>query len=159
VLQPLLLGLEIKGDKLAKIFVFGTLKEGFPNYKFNKGIRFRKEFKTKERFPLYLVGEQHSPWLILQQNEGTSVRGQVFDVSPEALAEMDRLERITEPDGYRRIELDVLCADSSDEFKVFAYSKPEEQLQGADVKIKLSNEYTMEHAELYRSLNYRDGHN
>ena len=33
--------------------------------------------------------------------------GQVFEVDPAALAAMDDLERITQPDGYRRRPVDV----------------------------------------------------
>jgi len=44
-----------------KVFVFGTLKEGFPNFKKNKGIRYRQNFDTKESYPLYLVGVRFSP--------------------------------------------------------------------------------------------------
>ena len=39
------------------VFVFGTLKEGFPNFRINKGIRVVGEFVTVQRFPLHLIGE------------------------------------------------------------------------------------------------------
>lgn len=46
------------------VFVFGTLKEGFPNFATNKGVRRGGDFVTASRYPLYLVGERCSPWLI-----------------------------------------------------------------------------------------------
>ncbi|WP_156486258.1 hypothetical protein [Marinomonas sp. TW1] len=49
---------------MAKVFVFETLKEGFPNFNHNQGRRFRREFVTQKAFPLYLVGEGYSPWLM-----------------------------------------------------------------------------------------------
>ncbi|HYP70984.1 MAG TPA: gamma-glutamylcyclotransferase family protein, partial [Variovorax sp.] len=85
------------------VFVFGTLKEGFPNFATNKGRRLPGVFLTKDRYPFYLVGERHSPWLVDQPGEGERVVGQVFEVDKVALAAMDALERIHEPDGYRRV--------------------------------------------------------
>lgn len=134
-----------------KIFVFGTLKEGFPNFGTNKGIRYRGDFKTKERFPLYLVGQRFSPWLVLQAGEGHHVRGQVFEVSDDVLVEMDMLERITAPDGYRKVNMSVICLETGDEIRVLAYGKPPEMLEGAQVMQELADEYGLEHAALYRS--------
>lgn len=48
-----------------RVFVFGTLKEGFPNFAVNTGIRLSGNFETEDLYPLYLVGERHSPWLVL----------------------------------------------------------------------------------------------
>ncbi len=46
------------------VFVFGTLKAGFPNSGTNTGRREPGEFSTALAFPFYLVGERHSPWLL-----------------------------------------------------------------------------------------------
>lgn len=138
-----------------KIFVFGTLKEGFPNFKTNKGIRYRGDFKTKERYPLYLVGERFSPWLVLQSGEGHQVKGQVFEVSDDVLAEMDALERITAIDGYRKVSIPVICLESGDEINVLAYGKPPEMLQDVQVMQELAGDYCLEHAALYRSRNIK----
>ncbi len=136
-----------------KVFVFGTLKEGFPNFQFNKGIRFRGKFETRERFPLYLVGERYSPWLVLDEGKGYKVKGEVYSVASEVLAEMDRLERISEPDGYRKVTIQVLCIESGELLKAYAYGKPIDQLKNADICKKLAGEYLLEHSELYRSRN------
>ncbi|MBF9000351.1 gamma-glutamylcyclotransferase family protein [Vibrio nitrifigilis] len=134
-----------------KVFVFGTLKEGFPNYKTNKGLRYPGEFKTQYRYPFYLVGERHSPWLILNKGHGYQVSGQVFMVDDAALAEMDSLERIHEVDGYRRIEINVIEQNTGEEVNVYAYGKPLDQLYGADIQCEVAGEYTLSHAHLYRS--------
>jgi gamma-glutamylaminecyclotransferase len=105
------------------VFVFGTLKEGFPNFATNKGTRVPGSFVTTECYPLYLVGERHSPWLINMPGEGKRIYGQVFQVDDDALAAMDKLERIHEPDGYRRVLLEVQSNDTLDSsvLSVFAY--------------------------------------
>lgn len=136
---------------MPKVFVFGTLKEGFPNFKTNKGVRYRGDFATKARYPLYLVGERFSPWLVLKEGEGHPVKGQVFDVSDDVLSQMDTLERITAKDGYRKVSIPVVCLESGDEINVLAYGKPPEMLEGAQVMQKLAGEYLLEHAALYRS--------
>ena len=84
-----------------RVFVFGTLKEGFPNFDANSGLRFPGGFVTVERFPLYLVGERFSPWLIDKAGTGQQVAGQVFQVGQDALEHMDKLERTSGPDGHR----------------------------------------------------------
>ena len=133
------------------VFVFGTLKEGFPNFEANKGSRIPGGFLTRERYPLFLVGERFSPWLILDEGKGFNVKGQVFRVTDEALLEMDKLERISEPDGYRRIELPVTSEANDSEIFVFAYAKPPEQVGAAEIRMELPGEYRLEHACLYRS--------
>lgn len=152
---------------MIKIFVFGTLKDGFPNFESNKGTRFRGDFVTKEALPLMLVGERFSPWLILPDTKLSEeidkrfqthpVKGQVFEVNQEALDEMDKLERIHDADGYRRVEIDVFCESSAEIFTVFVYGKPYEQCRELafeeSVRKVLEGEYLLEHAKLYSSRN------
>ncbi|WP_039841607.1 gamma-glutamylcyclotransferase [Vibrio owensii] len=52
-----------------RVFVYGTLKEGFPNFKSNNGTRYQGKFTTLETYPLYLVGDRYSPWLILDSTK------------------------------------------------------------------------------------------
>jgi gamma-glutamylaminecyclotransferase len=145
------------------VFVFGTLKEGFPNFATNNGARLPGSFLTKQRFPFYLIGERHSPWLIDQPGEGERIVGQVFEVDRGTLDAMDRLERIGEPDGYRRIVVEVEACDvaAPEAIAAFAYLKPARQLVAADIRHGPLREYTLEHAALYRprsrtSLNVHD---
>ncbi|MDM0108399.1 gamma-glutamylcyclotransferase family protein [Variovorax sp. J22R24] len=135
------------------VFVFGTLKEGFPNFPTNKGARVAGDFMTVERYPLYLVGERFSPWLVDAPGEGERVIGQVFEVDEATLAAMDELEQITEPEGYRRVMLDVEAPDDprGATYRVHAYIKSREQFALAVALLGPLQEYTREHAALYRS--------
>lgn len=135
------------------VFVFGTLKEGFPNFTTNKGARVAGDFMTVERYPLYLVGERWSPWLVDAAGEGEQVVGQVFEVDEATLAAMDVLERIAEHDGYRRVMLEVQAPKDARgaTFSVHAYIKPREQFALADARMGPLQEYTHEHAARYRS--------
>ena len=134
-----------------QVFVFGTLKEGFPNFNINKASRVKGAFLTKKRYPLYLIGDRYAPWLVLDEGNGHQIRGQVFEVDDVVLADMDELERINQEDGYRRVELTVISEESGEEMTVFVYGKPLEQLHDADIKLELKGEYKLEHARLYLS--------
>ncbi len=134
------------------VFVFGTLKEGFPNFGTNAGIRVPGVFATQHRYPFYLVGQRRSPWLINEPGHGEHVLGQVFQVDPEALKRMDLLERVSEPDGYERIQIQVTSQsdDPVGPVTVFAYLKRPRSLEKAEVVAGPLAEYTLEHAALYR---------
>lgn len=108
---------------------------------------------TVERFPLYLVGKRFSPWLIDAAGEGERVVGQVFEVDEATLVAMDKLERVTESDGYRRVMLEVeaLQDGRGAACRVYAYIKPREQFTAEDVRLGPLREYTREHAALYRN--------
>ena len=137
-----------------RVFVFGTLKEGFPNFATNRGTRLQGSFTTVDRFPFYLVGDRHSPWLVNAPGQGSSVVGQIFEVDDEALAAMDKLERIAEVDGYRRIELTVRAVESSAVISVYAYLKQPKHFEPSQVRLGPLSEYTLDHAALYRPRAY-----
>lgn len=135
---------------MVSVFLFGTLKEGFPNSGTNKGSRVGGEFLTKIRYPLYLVGERYSPWLMLSEGEGFQVRGQVFTVDEATLDDMDRLERIHQADGYLRVQVQVISESTCEEMQAFVYVKPAEQLEGMLIQLGPIAEYELEHASLYQ---------
>jgi gamma-glutamylaminecyclotransferase len=143
-----------------QVFVFGTLKQGFPNFATNTGQRVPGDFRTVQAYPFYLVGERYMPWLVDLPGQGQAVRGQVFEVDAQGLARMDALERIGEPDGYVRVAIAVRReAEEGDaspdgagarEWTVQAYLKPAAQLPGVSIRLGPLGEYTPEHAALYR---------
>ena len=135
-----------------KVFVYGTLKEGFPNYHINKGARLSGTFVTQSCQSLYLVSERHSPWLVADESNGFNVKGQIFSVDSATLEEMDKLERISEPDGYQRVEIAVASLCGKHELDVFSYIKLTEHLTDAQIQSKLEDEYLLEHASFYKSL-------
>lgn len=134
------------------VFVFGTLKEGFPNFGTNRGRRVPGSFRTRQRLPLYLVGDRHVPWLLDLSGQGRQVAGQVFEVDAATLAAMDAQERVTEPDGYRRVPIEVDNVDAGAPLPgpVQAYLKPAEQLHADLPRQGPLDEYTLAHAALYR---------
>ena len=132
-----------------RVFVFGTLKAGFPNFVVNQGRRVGAVYRTVEPHPLYLMGPRHVPWMIDSPGSGERVAGEVYEVDAAALAAMDELEGVGRPDGYHRKTLQVQADDGS---IVLAqvYMKHAHQLVQADVQTDALAEYTLAHAALYR---------
>ncbi|HET7524366.1 MAG TPA: gamma-glutamylcyclotransferase family protein [Burkholderiaceae bacterium] len=135
---------------LTLVFVFGTLKDGFPNFAVNRGRRVGGVFRTLDRFPLWLVGERHVPWLIDSPGDGERVAGEVYEVDEAALAAMDELEGVGQPDGYHRKTIRVCSTDDDAEQSVQIYMKHAHQLPRTDVRQGPLAEYTPAHAALYR---------
>lgn len=132
-----------------RIFVYGTLKEGFPNFAHNCGLRLAGEFVTCESYPLYLVGARRVPWLIRQPGEGGLVTGEVFEVDNDTLQAMDELERVEEPDGYRRDTIAVRGVNGSESQSVFVYVKSPQQFAAEAIREGPLNRYGPEHAARY----------
>jgi len=132
------------------VFLFGTLKRGFPNSSKNKGSLVSGDFLTKNRYPLYLVGERYSPWLILSRGDGFQIRGQVFMVDEASLADIDRLERIDQADGYHRVQIPVISESTNEEMRVYVYGKLPQQLEGMLIQLGPIAEYKLKHSSLYQ---------
>lgn len=133
-----------------QIFVFGTLKQGFPNFDHNSGLRVTGAFETRERYPLYLVGERFTPWMMDSPGQGHPVRGEVYAVDDNGLAQMDRLERVGLPDGYIRRTIPVTDKARGQQHMVMVYLKQPVLLDPASIQEGPLAEYTLAHAARYR---------
>ncbi|MES2206524.1 MAG: gamma-glutamylcyclotransferase family protein [Pseudomonadota bacterium] len=138
------------------VFVFGTLKEGFPNFSINQGIRIPGIFLTQNRYPFYLVGERFSPWLINEPGKGKFVKGQVFSIDQTTLTNMDQLERTAEPDGYSRETIAVIADSGAETYDVYVYLKNANQLEKAHIQLGPLSDYTLEHASMYKPRRQSD---
>jgi gamma-glutamylaminecyclotransferase len=131
------------------VFVFGTLKAGFPNFGVNQGRRVGTLYRTVQPHPLYLMGARHVPWMIDAPGSGQCVAGELYEVDAAALAAMDELEGVGRPDGYHRKALQVQGDDAS-VVMAQVYMKHTEQVTQSDVRDGPLAEYTLEHAARYR---------
>lgn len=138
-------------NSTVRLFVYGTLKSGFPNFGHNTGNCISGTFQTVNAYPLYLVGERYSPWLLDQPGHGSQVEGEVFELNNASLEKMDLLERTHAVDGYRRKTIVVLHVESGTESSVYVYMKPPEMLKPADIREGPLSCYTHDHGELYVS--------
>lgn len=136
------------------LFIYGTLKEGFPNHGLNQGRRVAGTFRTRERFPLYVVRlphEDRAPWLVHRPGEGHQVTGEVYAVDVEALPDIDHFEEVGLPTGYRRVEIDLEAGpDHATPLRAQAYMKAADQLPACLDREGPFPEYTRALAVGYR---------
>ena len=137
-----------------RVFVYGTLKQGFPNFTTNRGRRVPGHFVTVQAYPLYLVGPRCTPWMLDLPGQGHPIAGQLFEVDDATLQAMDLLERVAEPDGYRRMRLQVIAQrggpDPQVTLQAWAYLQQPHLFDPAQARSETLAEYTLQHAALYR---------
>lgn len=133
------------------VFVFGTLKTGFPNHHYIAQQTLVGEFTTEQAYPLYLVGDRYSPWMMDQPGQGLKIRGQVYKVDDLCLTLLDRLERTAQRDGYCRQKINVVKQQGALKLSVYCYLKPASQLSKKTIRCGPIAEYLREHASQYRS--------
>lgn len=133
------------------LFVYGSLKEGFPNFHVNRGQRLPGDYRTLQPHPLFVVGGR-LPCLLPLPGQGLRVRGQLFRVDDVALAKMDRLERVGEPGGYQRARIAVERIDlpAPTLHEAFVYLQDPALLDGPGPHLGPLAEYLPEHARTLR---------
>lgn len=138
---------------MALIFVYGSLKKGFVNEHVNTGRAVPGRYRTRERYPLYLLGEGHVPCLVDVPDHGEQIVGELYEVDDAGLARMDRLEEVGEPGGYERIEILVERTDavaSAPAQRAHVYVRHERDIPPGTPRIGPFGEYTPEHAKRFR---------
>lgn len=84
-----------------KVFVYGSLKQGYGNHPLIKDSVLLGECLTKPIYTMYSLGA--FPAVVLQGN--TSITGEVYEVDDDTFARLDRLEGY--PDFYDRTMIDT----------------------------------------------------
>jgi gamma-glutamylaminecyclotransferase len=131
------------------VFVYGTLKTGLPNFDINQGEKITGNFVTLKYYPLLLIGNRYSPWMIDDPGRGIAVKGEVFRVNQQQLARLDKLERIHKADGYQRKSIQVMAVDGHKILNVFAYFKSKQQVAKNTIKMGPIEDYNEQLAHLY----------
>ena len=136
------------------IFVYGTLKEGFPNFHFNPGRRVPGTYQTRQPLPFYVVqlrDEDRAPWLVNQPGHGVQVAGQLFEVDAATLQAMDVFEEVGLPTGYVRVAVELEPVDEAGTvLHAHVYMKEEHQMVECLAIEGPFAEYTAELAVGYR---------
>lgn len=84
-------------SQIFKVFVYGTLKRGQPNYHLltdleNGFAKFLSEGKTSLKFPLVVGTRYNIPFLLNKPGTGHQIKGEIFEVDEKMLARLDLLE-------------------------------------------------------------------
>jgi gamma-glutamylaminecyclotransferase len=135
---------------LHRIFVYGTLKQGFPNFHINRGRRVPGSFVTAQRYPMFILGDARLPWLVQQPGVGHAVAGELYEVDDAGLAAMDVLEQIDEPGWYHRETIAVHAAEGGEAVQTFVYFGTAPRVALETVHAGPLAVYTAEHAKTYR---------
>uniref|UniRef100_A0A8D0FSP9 Gamma-glutamylaminecyclotransferase n=1 Tax=Strix occidentalis caurina TaxID=311401 RepID=A0A8D0FSP9_STROC len=93
------------GCTMARVFVYGTLKKGQPNYKHMintaKGLaKFQGTGRTVEKYPLVIAGKYNIPYMLNIPGTGHHVAGEIYSVDDQMLRFLDEFEGC--PDMYQR---------------------------------------------------------
>ncbi|XP_029378930.1 gamma-glutamylaminecyclotransferase B-like [Echeneis naucrates] len=95
---------------MSRIFVYGTLKKGQPNYfRLLNGTNGKAEFLasalTVEKYPLVIAGEYNIPFLLNIPGQGHRVHGEIYKVDDRMLNFLDDFESV--PSLYQRTAVRV----------------------------------------------------
>lgn len=106
------------------VFVYGTLKRGFPNYNgWMEQNHFAGLYKTRDPFPLIVGGQWFSPIMIGEPGCGHQVTGELFEVDDAGLAKLDVIESIHVKTGYDRIAIMVDDIETDTSLEAWTYVK------------------------------------
>lgn len=87
-----------------KLFVFGTLKRGFPLHERSmRGATFLGRYRTVDRMPMRVAGPWFAPMMLDRPGEGFQVRGELYEVDDERLGALDHLESVGRPGNFRKL--------------------------------------------------------
>jgi gamma-glutamylaminecyclotransferase len=88
---------------MAKVFVFGTLKKGFPLHDVALcGARFLGTYRTIHPIPLVIAGPWFAPMMLDQPGIGMRVEGELYEIDDAELTQLDDLESLGEIGNFRK---------------------------------------------------------
>jgi 5-formyltetrahydrofolate cyclo-ligase len=108
------------------VFAFGTLKRGFPLHE--KGLAdaaFLGVARTAERYPMLIAGPWFAPVMLDRPGAGERVRGELYEVDDAALARLDAMESVGQPDNFR-VPIAVEWTERGEICEAHAYVKSPE---------------------------------
>lgn len=108
---------------MTKIFVFGTLKRGFPLHRRGRpGAEYLGWYRTAVPYTIIIAGRWFAPMMFDQPGIGKAVAGELYDVDAHCLRILDRLESIGEPGNFRNL-INVVPIDAGETTEAFAMSR------------------------------------
>nr|XP_055062158.1 gamma-glutamylaminecyclotransferase B-like isoform X1 [Misgurnus anguillicaudatus] len=97
---------------MTRVFVYGTLKTGQPNYyrmldATNGTAKFLARARTVDKYPLVIATKNNVPFLLNVPGEGHRVQGEIYEVDDKMLKFLDWFESC--PKMYQRtpVKLEV----------------------------------------------------
>jgi len=105
------------------VFVFGTLKRGFPLHNLGlEGAKYLGVCRTVEAYPVVIAGPWFAPMMFDLRRSGVRVEGELYAVDDQQLARLDDLESVGTPGNFRR-QLEVEMSSPRRVTHAFAFMK------------------------------------
>lgn len=111
-----------------RVFVYGTLKRGFPNHPYMSGATFIGEARTRDAYPLVVGGTWFTPYLIPERGSGHPVKGELWEVPEAMMPALDELESTHLPNGYRRELIPIETLGDGASVEAWAYFRKREHI-------------------------------
>ena len=99
------------------LFTYGTLMRGYHNHHRLHGSPFLGRAVTAAAYGLYDCGAY--PGMAKEKGKGSFIKGEVYQISEDTLADCDVLEG--HPHYYKREEIEVRVGDAGASAKAWAY--------------------------------------
>ncbi|MFB9175471.1 gamma-glutamylcyclotransferase family protein [Roseibium salinum] len=109
-----------------KVFVFGTLKRGFPLHE--RGLSEAKllgQYRTRERYPLLVAGPWFAPMMLNEPGIGYQVVGELYETNDITIENLERIESVGEPGNFR-LSIEVEPAEGGSACLALVYMKARE---------------------------------
>ncbi|XP_077199924.1 gamma-glutamylaminecyclotransferase [Paroedura picta] len=95
---------------MARVFVYGTLKQGQPNYhnmtdRTHGTATFQGRGLTVEKYPLVIAGKYNIPFLLNSPGRGHRIAGEIYFVNDQMLQFLDEFEDC--PNVYQRTPMRI----------------------------------------------------
>lgn len=110
---------------MAKLFVYGTMKRGFPLH--DQGLRDAECLgwhRTVQPYPMVIGGSIFGPMMFEQPGKGFQVWGELYEVDDERLARVDEAENMGLPGNFRTTIL-IEPMEGGEPTEAIAYTKAE----------------------------------
>lgn len=100
------------------LFIYGTLKRGASNHAVIADQTYLGDARTEPGYRLFLVADY--PGLVKDPSDQRGVQGELWSVTPEALARLDAFEGVPEK-LYRRDRINLLPPESEIPAQTYYY--------------------------------------
>ena len=89
---------------MVKVFVYGTLKRGFPFHdQALTQATFLGNYQTLRPYPMLIAQDFFGPVMLDKPGEGLVVKGELFEVEEGDLPQLDSLESVGSPGSFRSL--------------------------------------------------------
>jgi len=110
---------------MIRLFVFGTLKNGFPLHDpCLGGATYLGAYHTVEPYPMFIAGQWFAPMMLDKPGNGFHVSGELYEIDRARLAAIDAVESIGKAGNFR-ISIEVIPVEGGGRGHAFAYVKSE----------------------------------